>query len=261
MPSVFGKLVRNLFGTAGFEIRRKPNDLTRPLDRPTGTDALMRLSRRGVGLFNTVIDVGASDGIWSEKLMHHVPSADYFLIEALPVHESGLKAFCTRHPNASYVLAAAAAEEGEISFATTDDPFGGGASGDPTGANNIRLPATTIDAQVAKRRLRGPFLIKLDTHGFEVPILAGAKDTLEQTDVLVIECYNFTLTPGCLQFFEMCEKMRSMGFRCIDLFDIGYRPGDTALWQMDMVFMRADRPEFQDNTFHCEALRPASCFT
>jgi hypothetical protein len=35
-------------------------------------------------------------------------------------------------------------------------------------------------------QLKGPFLIKLDTHGFEVPILRGAPATLLQTEGLIV---------------------------------------------------------------------------
>ena len=39
--------------------------------------------------FKTVIDVGASNGIWSEMVMKHYPDASYLLIEALPAHHAG----------------------------------------------------------------------------------------------------------------------------------------------------------------------------
>ncbi len=35
-------------------------------------------------------------------------------------------------------------------------------------------PAITIDDAVAHHGLVGPYLLKLDTHGFEVPIIEGA---------------------------------------------------------------------------------------
>lgn len=42
------------------------------------------------------------------------------------------------------------------------------------------VPATTIDLEVAERGLQAPFVIKLDTHGFELPILNGARGTLRK---------------------------------------------------------------------------------
>ena len=108
---------------------------------------------------------------------------------------------------------------------------------------------TTIDNQVRRRGLAGPFLIKLDTHGFELPILAGAAGTLGMTTALVIEVYNFKIAPTAVRFPQLCQFMEDKGFRCVDIFDPMYRPKDRVFWQMDMVFMRADRPEFKSNTF------------
>ena len=49
---------------------------------------------------------------------------------------------------------------------------------------------TTIDHEIGASSLPGPYMIKLDTHGYEVPILCGATETLRNTNLLVIETYN-----------------------------------------------------------------------
>ena len=154
-----------------------------------------------------------------------------------------LRRFCAEHPNAQYVLAAAGARAGEIYFEALDE-FGGQASSVPPGNSAIRIPMVAVDDEVAARSLPGPFLLKLDTHGFEAPILEGAARTLRHTEVIIVECYNFRLSPESLTFDEMCRHLGERGFRCIDLFDPLHRPRDDAFWQMDLVFMRRDRPEF-----------------
>jgi FkbM family methyltransferase len=225
--------------------RRKP--VAVPLDAPTLAAALRRLKARDVAV-NSVIDVGASNGCWSEALLPYYPDARYLCIEAQSVHEPALRSFVAQHANAEFVLAAAGGEEGSIYFDATD-PFGGIASSSPLGSGGITVPMITIDSQVAARNLRPPFLIKLDTHGFEMPILAGAEQTLKQTNVLVIETYNFDIAPSAVRFSELCARLEAQGFRCIDLFDVMYRPADNALWQMDLIFMRSDRPEFCSSVY------------
>src|SRR5713226_4686341 len=66
--------------------------------------------------FNTVIDIGASNGSWSDRLMRYFPSCQYLLIEAQPVHERALRDYCARHDNAQFVLAAAGEQAGNIFF-------------------------------------------------------------------------------------------------------------------------------------------------
>lgn len=231
-------IVRKGLQALGYELL----PLGSPMHRCTMEGALRALQRRG-HTFRTVVDVGASDGSWSTLLMRHFPDCQYLLVEAQPVHESALRSYCARHSNAQFVLAAAGASEGRIHF-DASDPFGGLASYEPSGANDIEVPVVTVDAELRARRLEGPYLLKFDTHGFEIPILKGAAETLAHTEVIVMECYNFRIAPESLTFDEMCRYLGERGFRCIDLADPLYRPYDDSLWQMDVVFVRVNRPEF-----------------
>jgi hypothetical protein len=92
-------------------------------------------------------------------------------------------------------------------------------------------------------------MIKLDTHGVEIPILTGAMATLKQTNVLVIEAYNFTFGQPAVPFWELCRYMLKLGFRPLDVFDLLYREVDNAFWQFDLLFVRGDLPLFQDTRY------------
>jgi FkbM family methyltransferase len=205
-------------------------------------DALARAASRH--MVRTVVDVGASDGRWTLAARRHFTPERWLLIEAQrSAHEAALRRLQERHPEMDCVLAAAGDREGTIHF-DASDPLGGVAREAPFAENDVSTPMTTVDVEVARRGLAGPFLVKLDTHGFEVPILEGAKRTLEQTAVLIVEVYNFKLSPTCLRFHELCAWLEGRGFRVVDACDILHRPGDGALWQMDLVFARAGAPIF-----------------
>lgn len=180
--------------------------------------------------------------------MKHYPKASYLLIEAQAVHEPHLQQFCRRHSNAQYILAAAGAEQSEIFF-DASDPFGGLASYHRVNDNFIRVPVTTVDSQLKKGNLAPPYLLKLDTHGFEIPIFNGATECLSRASVLVVECYNFRIAPEALLFHEMCAYLEGFGFRCLDMWDLLYRPADKAFWQMDILFVNAQRSEFSYREF------------
>lgn len=195
----------------------------------------------------TFIDIGASDGIWSLRARRHFPRAKFLLFEPLAERQAALARLKARH-GFDVVPAAAGDRAGQVAFAI--DPALDGSGVAAPGATGTRSVAVeTIDAAVAAHALPGPYGLKLDTHGYEIPVLSGATHVLTQTQLLIIEAYNFELTPGCLRFHELCAWLEARGFRCVDLADPMRRPGDGALWQMDLAFAPADGPLFISNRY------------
>jgi FkbM family methyltransferase len=240
VKQIAGKIINIVLGKFGYELR--PVDMNFSMQ-----SALSRRAASGLEI-RTVIDVGASNGSWSKMTKQYFPNAFYFLIEANDVHAQGLLDFKSQNPNVDYVLAAAGDSVGEIFF-DVKDPFGGQASHSPATPDYITVPVTTIDEQVTKKSLHPPFLLKLDTHGFEVPILKGARETLKKTELIVIETYNFKLSPDGLRFWEMCSHLEAQGFSPIDLCDPMHRPTDHAFWQMDLFFVPSTNREFESNSY------------
>lgn len=207
---------------------------------------LARTVARGVEV-GTWIDVGASDGVWSLRARRHFPRSRFVLFEPLAERQPALRAL-HEHAGFEIVPAAAGAAPGTVAFAI--DPKLDGSGVAQPGATGTRLvPVDTIDRVVAAGGFRGPFGIKLDTHGFEVAVLEGAAHVLPHTALLVIEAYNFRLVPECLRFHELCGWLEGRGFRCCDLADPMRRPRDGALWQLDLAFVRADSPVFKADTY------------
>jgi FkbM family methyltransferase len=220
----------------------------RVLRRPvleSGMAAGLRLLR-DIGISPaTVVDVGASDGRWSELALAVFPEARYVLFEPQPVHSAALDDFAAAHRSVSVVRSAVGAENG-VSLFDAADPFGGVLQKAPS-ATTIEVPVTSLDVALASAT--SPFLVKLDTHGVEREILAGATGTLARSAAWIVEAYNKEIEPGCLLFWELCAAMREHGFRPVELVDVMHRPGDGTLWQMDVFFARSDWPGFAHVTY------------
>jgi FkbM family methyltransferase len=213
----------------------------------TDDAALKRCKMRGLEI-NSVIDVGASDGRWSDLCMEHYPDARYLLIEAQADHEPKLAVFCHDRPNAEYVICAAGNKDGTIYF-DNDSPLSGAASEDKPESGGIELPMKSIDSLIEQYGLKPPYLIKLDTHGFEVPILEGCRKSLGSTNLVFIETYNFRINKKALKYHEMCTYMENLGFHTIDIVGLMSRDYDGSLWQMDMLFIPSGRKEFDYHGF------------
>ena len=208
--------------------------------------ALGRIKARGIKV-GTVIDIGASNGMWSAEAMPFFSDAKYLLVEAQEVHRRALDEFVRAHPNAAYVLKAAAEKPGTIYF-DADAPFAGQAA-ENAAPGLICVPATSIDTEIEARGLPGPYLVKFDVHGFELPILRGATRAITEASLIVMECYNFKIAPDAMLFWDACKYFEAKGFRVADISEPLWRPGDRMLWQFDIFFVRADRPEFRSNSY------------
>ena len=231
--------LNHLFGLRGLELRSRVR-----IEEDCSMEAGLRRAGTRRPKIGTVIDVGAAAGKWTKLARPHFPEARFFLIEPLRERVPELEAL-----GVDFVSAVAGAEPGETTLNVTDDLDGSGVA-DAPGSASRTVAVTTIDREVSERKLTGPFFIKLDTHGYEVPILAGARATLAQTALLMTEVYNFQLTVGCLRFPQLCARMEELGFLPCDMIEPARRPDDLALWQMDIVFARADAPIFSRKTHH-----------
>ncbi len=241
------KIFKKSLGLLGYQIQKKKGPSLRTKENPfTMRAALKRSFERGLDV-QTVIDVGASDGRWSRDCMSFFPNANYLLVEAQEGHTKALENFKKEFANVDFVLAAAGLKSGTIYF-DDSDLFGGVASDHPI-KDGIIVPVVSLDEQIAGRRLLGPYLLKLDTHGFEVPILEGSKEIIKNASLIILETYNFKLTDNSLRYWEMCSYMETLGFSPVENVDFLLRKKDKAFWQMDTFFLPSQDPIFSKRSY------------
>lgn len=207
---------------------------------------LKRCSQRGINP-RTIIDIGASNGQWSKLCMETFPEADYLLVDAQDAHTDDLKKFVNKNKNAQFIVAAAGKKDGKIYF-DNHAKLGGLASDTPF-KNGVEVPVISLDNEVKRKQLKGPYLLKLDTHGFEVPILDGAKEIMKSAELIIMETYNFQITNDSLKYYQMCAYMEELNFSPIEMVDLMLRKNDKSFWQMDTFFIPSDSKEFKHNSY------------
>jgi FkbM family methyltransferase len=249
------KLVRSFFRAFGLEIRKAQPVATAPAanipvsrDRDSMSSGLARLKKKGFRPA-TIIDLGAAAGTWTIEAMRHFPESNFVLFEPLEERKQELEKLAAKFPNVKPVFAAVGAKKGVVNFNVTDDLDGSGVFDSEKDGGNRKVDLVTLDETVLKGSPNGPFLLKFDTHGFELPILDGALETLKKTNVVIMECYGFRISDSCLLFPEMCIHMEKLGFRLGDIINIVRRPGDELFWQCDAFFLKNDNPMFEKRTY------------
>ena len=81
--------------------------------------------------------------------------------------------------------------------------------------------------------------MKVDVQGFELDVLEGASDVLDQFEVIVLEV-SIIRIGKVPTFYEVMQYMHAKGYRLYDFLPMYYRPLDNALWQGDAIFVRND---------------------
>lgn len=229
------RIVRGFFNAIGLEISKKREESE---SRASMAGALRQLTTLGFHP-RTVIDVGAASQ--TAELYEEYPKADILLIEPLVEFEPSLRKICEKY-SAQYVLAAAGERPGAATLNVHPDRFGSSLlkeeEGPAVDGEPRQVPVITIDDACGERSLKGPYLIKVDVQGAELQVLAGARQTLFNTEVIILEVSLFGLMIGGPQFYGVISQMKSYGFVVYDIYGLTYRPFDGALAQVDMVFVR-----------------------
>lgn len=188
----------------------------------------------------TVIDVGAAQG--TPVLYHVFPQARYILIEPLEEYIPYLNQVVDRLDTAEYIIAAATAKPGNVIINVHPDLEGSSLylEDEDSDVNGVErtIPGMTLDNICAERRTDGPYLIKIDTQGYELEVLQGAQIVLKDTDFVILEVSFFEFFKGGPQVYDCLSFMKEQGFVAYDIFDLQYRLLDGAMSQVDIAFVR-----------------------
>ncbi|MEW5801271.1 MAG: FkbM family methyltransferase [bacterium] len=196
----------------------------------------------------TVIDVGVANGTF--ELYKAFPNAFHFLIEPLAEFESALRSILKRYRGA-YIIAAAGSRSGQVELNVHQDHLEGSSLlKEEMGAEADGIPRTIqairIDDLLRDRRLKGPFLIKVDVQGAELDVLEGALEALGETEMVILEVSMFQFMKDAPQFYDVVSYMKNRGFVGYDIFEKASRPLDGALGQINMAFVK-EHGRFRNN--------------
>ncbi len=175
--------------------------------------ALTRLRRRGLKI-ETVYDIGARIGWWTETVRASLPGARFFLFEANEMHTKALQETGER-----YFIAVLSSEEKLVEFYATGSPgdsYFREATGHYAGVTPKTVRATTLDHIVETNELPYADLIKVDVQGAELDVLRGGTRALDNARLVLLECPIVEYNEGAPSIHEYFRFMNERGFTPID---------------------------------------------
>lgn len=199
---------------------------------PSKADGLKWLKRAGLSPA-CVIDVGVHTG--TPELMAAFPKAHHLLIEPETAHT---QLIAQAYQDIPHTLLAAAASDRDGEATLTSEHRGGSeevthsrldkVQGRPDSGTTQTVRLARLDTLVREAGVEGPFLLKIDTDGHELEVLAGASETLKHCAIVICEASVRSVS-------AQAAALEAAGLRLFDIIDLAYY-FDT-LAQVDLVFV------------------------
>jgi FkbM family methyltransferase len=231
------KLIQAAVGAFGVHLARKIN-MPFGADKITDIAALCPRPR-------IIFDVGANIGQTIDDLRTVFADAAIYSFEPVPSTFEALRTNTRRYRGVECIPCALGDTPGTASI--TDSSTSGqntlNTSAKP-GAPTVDVKVDTIDAFCVARGIEAIDVLKIDTEGFEMSVLRGARGMLEKGAIsfVLAEC-EFTPNPAEPHgdFFELAPFLLDLGYRVVAFYSGGVDGGG---WRWgDVLFMRPVGPK------------------
>jgi len=237
------KILRRQIQRLGFDVYRYP----------AACERLIPHLRMLLPVYNvdTIIDVGANVGQFASEMRSLARDSWIHSIEPNPLAYKTLEAMTARDLRWTAHECALGRASGRITlnvFSASD--FSSCLSANQFGtqrfshslkaAGAVEVELRTLDELVGATPLSeigSRLLLKLDTQGFDMEVLAGAASTLERVQIVVTEVSLRPIYQGAPLFPEVLEFMSTKGFKLSGFFPVS-RSADLSIIESDSVFVR-----------------------
>ena len=176
------------------------------------------MERLNIANLNTIIDIGAGVGEFSNGMMSFNPNCKVYCFEPIPETYGKLKSWAKGKPNVRTFNIAIGNEEGikEMDFCVTDplsssmlepdNPEFGGEK------KKLVVYQTKLDSVMADKVLQRELFVKIDVEGMEDKVIIGGKNTISEAKGCMIEVHLAPLRKKQPTFRDIFVLMDSLGF-------------------------------------------------
>lgn len=214
-----------------------------------GMEACLRgLKQRG---FNprVVFDIGAAKGEWTKLALRYWETAQYTLFEPLIEREIDLNNLRDKHANVNYILAALGTKTARADLGVNKDNLY--ATSLMFKGTEIRtVPQWAIDDLIKNRQVLQPDFIKIDVQGAQLFVLEGAKTTIKNCSLILLEVPFYKFSQHHSVFHEYIAWMANHQFIPYEIVDVLRRPIDGAMGQCDILFCKVGHELMSDRRWN-----------
>lgn len=195
-----------------------------------------------------IVDIGIFHQ--TEPLLNNFPDLKHFLFEPLNIYNSKIEENYknTKHElhnialsdksGVIYLIGICNNKSGKVTHSFISDKK---IDSDPRGEiiSCEEILQDTFDNIHSRFTIKKDFLLKIDVDGFEVPIINGAKKSISNAAVVIVEASTSVEQGHYFQrIYERMTAVLEKGFQLYDIVDMAYY--NYKLHQVDLVFVRND---------------------
>ena len=191
-----------------------------------------------------ILDIGAYHGEWTTEVRKIFPDSCFLMFEANPEKKKILETMCCKFKNIEFEISLLGSKSGQITeFNVLETASSALEELNETNGRKIKLPVFTLSEILKNRKINKVDFIKLDVQGYELEILKGAEQYLEQCEAILTEVSFLALHKNCPLLFDVVNYLDKFNFCAYDICSVSARrPFDRALWQTDLIFVKKDSP-------------------
>ena len=196
----------------------------------------------------TIIDIGANEGQFAEKITAILPEASLICFEPLPEPFRKLKEKFAGKPGFSCLEIALGEREGrqkifrnEYSPSSSILPM---KSAHKEAFDHARrefeeeISIRRLDSVAKQIKIAGPYLVKIDVQGYEKQVIDGGADIIKNAAMIIIETSFVELYENSPLFGDIYDKLTSLGFQYAGSLKQLPRPSDGKILQQDAIFQK-----------------------
>jgi FkbM family methyltransferase len=233
------RFINFLFSIFGFQVKR--------VDKSTANE-IGKWEWIGKFPINTIIDVGANQGQFAEKILKVFPKGALYCFEPLPDVFSQLRVnFGNRKNVHLYNFGLGEKDEEVVIFNNEYSPSSSLLEMLDLHKKNFDFAVKTSPRSISIKRLddfadefsQRPILIKIDVQGYEMQVIKGGEEVIGEADIIIIETTFQRLYKDQPLFNDIYEYFTKRGFYYAGNIEQLLSPVDKKILQADAIFIKS----------------------
>lgn len=234
-------LINNLLHHFGYQITKSPFS-----KRQIKSGHFIWLQKFGI---KTIIDIGANEGQFIDKISKILPEENIFSFEPLQGSFKRLEERASGKKNITIFNFALGDEEKET-IINRNEYSPSSSLLELTQLHKNAFPITekvreekifvkVLDRIVKDLKLKKKVMMKIDVQGYEIHVLRGAENTIKEVDIILIETSFYELYKNQPLFKDIYNFLSDRGFNYYGSLEQLYDERDGKILQADSVFIRS----------------------